>query len=340
MHTPASARAMQLHMHRNSTEPATVRRPGNFELVPQVGSFYEVAPDVGGLRQLMVNVFFIGEPGSSDWTLVDAGLYGSAEPIMREAARRFGPNARPRNILLTHGHFDHVGALKTLARTWGVDVFAHSLEMPYLTGRSSYPPPDPTVGGGAMAWSASLYPKRPIDARPFVKPLPNDGSVPGLAEWRWLHTPGHAPGHVSFFRERDRALIAGDAFVTTRQESLSSVINQTPELNGPPAYFTPDWDSARDSVKHLAALNPEVVATGHGVPMRGERMRQELHVLADNFDLIARPAHGRYVNEPALAGINGVTSVPPPTPLQTALLAGAAVLVVAGVAGLAMRDRE
>ena len=327
-------------MHRTSTAPDTLHRPAHFELSSRVGSLYEVAPDIAGLRQLLVNVYFIGEPGSNEWTLVDAGLRGSTEPIVREAERRFGTNAKPRNILLTHGHFDHVGALKSLARYWGADVYAHSLELPYLTGRSSYPPPDPTVGGGAMAWMAALYPKRPIDISGFVRPLPHDGSVPGLPEWRWLHTPGHSPGHVSFFRERDRALIAGDAFVTTRQESLSAVIAQTPELNGPPAYFTPDWESARASVKHLASLNPEVVATGHGIPMRGERMRQELHELANNFDAIAKPTRGRYVREPALAGVNGVFSVPPAGPIKTILIGAGAAMLVGAVLAIALRDRE
>ena len=327
-------------MHRNSTTPDTLYRPARFELVPRVGSLHEVAPDIAGLRQLMVNVFFIGDPGSGDWTLVDAGLRGSAEPIIREAAKRFGPDAKPRNILLTHGHFDHVGALKRLARHWGVDVFAHSLEMPYLTGRSSYPPPDPTVGGGMMAWSAALYPKKPIDLSGFVKPLPKDGTVPGLPEWRWFHTPGHSPGHVSFFRERDRALIAGDAFVTTRQESAIAVMKQAPELNGPPAYFTPDWEAARASVKHLASLNPEVVATGHGVPMRGERMRQELHELANNFDTVAKPTRGRYVNEPALAGINGVFSIPPAGPMKTVLIGAATLLLFGAIGGIVLQNRR
>ena len=320
-------------MHRNSTTPITSYRAGRFELAPRLGNLYEVAPDVAGLRQVMVNVYFIGNPGGGEWTLVDTGLAGSAGAILREVERRFGPNARPRNILLTHGHFDHIGAAHTLARHWGVDVFAHTLEMPYLTGRSSYPPPDPTVGGGAMAWSSMLYPKRPIDLTPFIKPLPNDGSVPGLPEWRWFHTPGHAPGHVAFFRESDRALIAGDAFVTTRQESALAVMSQTPELNGPPAYFTPDWDAARQSVRHLASLNPEVVATGHGIPLRGERMRQELHELANNFDSVARPMRGRYVREPALTGINGVFSVPPRTMLETGILAGAGAILLAAIVG-------
>lgn len=327
-------------MHRNSTEPHTLYRQGSFEFTGRVGSLHEVAPDIAGFRHLIVNVYFIGDPGSGNWSLVDAGLGCSAPAILREVTKRFGPDARPKNILLTHGHFDHVGALRTLARHWGVDVFAHSLELPYLTGRSSYPPPDPTVGGGALAWSAMLYPKKPIDLSQFVKALPNDGSVPAWPEWRWFHTPGHSPGHVSFFRERDRALIAGDAFVTTRQESALSVMTQKPELNGPPAYFTPDWNAARESVKHLASLNPAIVATGHGVPLRGERMRQELHQLANNFDFVARPLRGRYLDAPAVAGMNGVVSVPPTTMLQKGLVAGGALLLVGIVAGALARDRR
>jgi glyoxylase-like metal-dependent hydrolase (beta-lactamase superfamily II) len=325
-------------MHRNSTDPLTLRRPGRFEVAPRIGALYEAAPDIAGLRYLISNVYFVGAPNSAKWTLIDAGLSGAAAPIIRAAAQRFG-DTPPQHILLTHGHFDHVGAVRTLADHWRVDIFANSLELPYLTGRSSYPPPDPVVGGGAMAWLASLYPKKPIDLGDRVKALPADGTVPGFPEWRWFHTPGHTAGHVSFFREADRALIAGDAFVTTRQESAFAVMQQTPELNGPPAYFTQDWQAARASVEHLASLNPDIVAPGHGIPLRGERMRQELHELAANFDSVARPPRGRYVTTPAAAGLNGTISVPPPTALQTTLTYCGAALLAAAVAGLVMKPR-
>ncbi|HEV3409760.1 MAG TPA: hypothetical protein VG095_05675, partial [Chthoniobacterales bacterium] len=87
-------------------------------------------------------------------------------------------------------------------------------------------------------------------------------------------------------------------------------------------------------------LNPDVVATGHGVPLRGERMRQELHELARNFDAVARPTRGRYAYEPALAGVNGVFSVPPAGPLKTILIGAATLLAVSGVAALVLRERE
>src|SRR5690606_25960155 len=116
--------------------------------------------------------------------------------------------------ILTHGHFDHVGGIEQLVQEWEVPVYAHPMELPYLTGKSSYPPGDPAVGGGAIAMLSPLYPRGPIDLGPHVQPLPEDGSVPGMAGWRWIATPGHSPGHVALFRDADRTLIAGDALVT------------------------------------------------------------------------------------------------------------------------------
>ncbi|MEO8226547.1 MAG: MBL fold metallo-hydrolase, partial [Gemmatimonadota bacterium] len=222
----------------------------------------------------------------------------------------FGDGSRPAAIILTHGHFDHIGALAELAVRWSVPVYAHPLEMPYLTGRSAYPPPDPSVGGGAMSVLSRFYPSGPFDFRGIVRTLPPDGTVPGLPEWRWIHTPGHAPGHVSLFRDRDRTLIAGDALVTTQQESAMAVLSQRREIHGPPAYFTPDWRSARRSVERLAALDPVVVATGHGRPLIGN-VRESLRLLARHFNTLALPTHGRYVEHPAVMDERGTVSVPP-----------------------------
>jgi glyoxylase-like metal-dependent hydrolase (beta-lactamase superfamily II) len=246
--------------------------------------------------------------------LIDAGLPGSAHRIMQAAGDWVGGPAAPAAIILTHGHFDHVGALQELLRHWDVPVYAHRLELPFLTGRSPYPPPDPTVGGGAMAALSRLYPRGPIDLGGRVQPLPEDGSVPEMPGWRWIHTPGHTPGHVSLFRDQDRTLIAGDAFVTTKQESATAVLTQRPELHGPPAYYTPDWESAESSVERLAALDPLRVATGHGPPLEGEEMLEDLRDLARNFSGRAVPEGGRYVFQPALFDENGVVAVPPPVP--------------------------
>ena len=129
--------------------------------------------------------------------------------------------------------------------------------------------------------------------------MPADGSIPALPGWRWVHTPGHTAGHVALFREANRALVVGDAFCTTKAESFfSALLTERPELHGPPAYFTSDWDAARDSVRRLASLEPAFMAPGHGQPMAGDDATRALVELSARFDEIARPEHGRYVENP------------------------------------------
>jgi glyoxylase-like metal-dependent hydrolase (beta-lactamase superfamily II) len=273
----------------------------------------EVAPDLAYQRLAIVNIGYIGQPQAPDrhWVLVDAGVPGMAGSIRNAAKHRFGDNSRPAAIILTHGHFDHVSALKTLATEWETPILAHQLERPYLTGQSAYPPPDPTVGGGIMAALAGFYPRGPIDVSEWLQELLPDGSIPYLPDWQWLHTPGHTPGHISLWRASDKTLIAGDAFITTRQESAYAVLTQKPEIHGPPMYYTPDWPKSRQSVVELAALEPELVVTGHGPAMQGAAMRDALVELAANFNKIAVPEQGRYVGSPAQADEHGVTYVPP-----------------------------
>jgi hypothetical protein len=87
-----------------------------------------------------------------------------------------------------------------------------------------------------------------------------------------------------------------------------------PDAYGPPKYFTYDWKSAAQSVRKLAALEPMVLATGHGRSMRGPEVELRLRNLADHFDELAVPAHGRYVDQPAKVTETGVQSVPPASP--------------------------
>ncbi|MGI4804890.1 MAG: MBL fold metallo-hydrolase [Janthinobacterium lividum] len=293
-------------------------------------SYFEVAPGVWGMKIIFVNIYMIasGDPDSKKWVLVDAGLPHSSHKIQAMAEDIFGEGTKPENIILTHGHFDHIGSLQDLLKIWDVPVYAHPLEMPYLTGKSAYPPADPFVGGGLMSLTSWMFPNKPINLGDKVHEFPEE-ETPGLPHWRIIFTPGHAPGHVSLFRKSDHLLIAGDAFVTTVQESALSVILQRKVISGPPKYFTCDWKAAGISVRKLIGLHPQIVATGHGKPMAVNEFKKALQNLGKNFPEEAIPTHGRYVKEAAKTDTEGIKYVPPAknNPVLLGSVIGAAALI-------------
>ncbi len=253
----------------------------------QVVPMEEIAGGVRGLRIAFVNVFAVLH-GNGSWTLIDAALPFTATFIKRWAEKfvKTPPNA----IVLTHGHFDHVSAARDLAEDWDVPIYAHALESPYLTGEKEYARPNVGAGGGAMSLLSPLYPRGPVKLGDRLRQLPAVGELAEMPGWEILHTPRHTPGHISLFRQEDRCLLVGDAFCTTKPESFfEAAIAQKPELHGPPAYFTSDWNAARESVQRLARLDATIVAPGHGQPLSGANVPEELRRLAVRFDEIAVP---------------------------------------------------
>ena len=305
----------------------------NHETRATTPALQPIVPGVTGWRNVFVNLYYVGpaeqQAAGAPWVLVDAGLPASARHIRHHAAALFGADNPPRAILLTHGHFDHVSALPDLLEAWpGVQVYAHPLELPYLTGRSSYPAPDPTVGGGGMSALSFLYPKKPLDLGRRVAPLPMDGSVPFLPEWRWVHTPGHTPGHVFVLpgarphAAGRRRFHDGQGRIGGRYLDLSSRKYTTHRPTSPPTGKRPaprwsGWPNWRRKWP----------PRGHGIAMRGDELRRQLRELAAHFRAQV-PAQGRYVGHPAVADASGVVSVPPP--LVSPWVKG---LVVAGLVG-------
>ena len=272
----------------------------DFKYIPATsirsGDGIEVLPDLYMHTIQIVNIVLYGDPHQSEFLLIDAGMPNSANEIISAAEKRFGTNCRPKAIILTHGHFDHVGAIIELIEHWNVPVYAHSFEIPYLTGKENYPEPDPSVNGGLIAKMSSYFPNEAVNLGANIYELPSNGTVPYMKGFRWIHTPGHTPGHISLYRDEDGTLIVGDAFVTVKQESLYKVLTQKKEISGPPRYFTTDWSAAWDSVKKLEALKPQVAIPGHGLPMQGDELRVNLQKLVNEFKQIALPNHGKYLN--------------------------------------------
>ncbi len=292
----------------------------------------EIATDLACIRTSISNVYLIGNRHA--WILVDTGVVGYADAIREAAEERFGADAKPNAIVLTHGHYDHSAGALELAKHWNVPVYAHALEFPYLTGRSAYPQKDPTVGG-AMAFLSRFFPSRTNNIGEVLQDLPTSGEVPGLLAgvggWMTVFTPGHAPGHVSFWREADRTLVAGDALATVDLDSWYGLLSQKQRISRPASSFTFDWGKARTSVQALADLKPRVLACGHGDPMVGTHVAVELEAFAMAFQ---PPSHGRYAVAPAEANEHGVVYEPPAPPDHLPKVAAgvvAGMFLIAGV---------
>jgi glyoxylase-like metal-dependent hydrolase (beta-lactamase superfamily II) len=228
--------------------------------------------------------------------------------------------------LLTHGHADHAGSALALADKWDVMIYAHHLELPYLSGKSLYPPADPTVGG-AIAFLSRFFPRRTHHLGKRLHELPH-GKVPGLTGWEWIASPGHSPGQVAFFRESDCVLLAGDAFATVDLDSWSGLFAGGQRFAPPPSPFTYDWHATRASIAALAKLRPNVVGCGHGVPISDCDLSDRLADFAARFN---PPRRGRYVREPARADENGIVDLPP-APFDPVPFATLGALLLVGIA--------
>ncbi len=291
---------------------------------------FDIAPDVSCLSLGFVNVYFVQNPDQS-WVLIDTGLQISAGAIQNAAREKFGA-VPPAAILLTHGHLDHAGSARQLGQHWGVPVFVHRREWPFVVGKSVHPPKDPTTGG-ALANMARLMPWPMLNLTGVARRLPDDGSVPGLPDWEIIETPGHAPGHVSFWNPQKRVLIAGDAFCTADFDSLGGMLFKTPKISRPGTPFTCDWQAAHQSVQKLADLEPLIIGAGHGNPLtEGDISKQLGDFARENWT----PERGRYALEPALCNENGIVSLPSAPPDPFARNAG---LAASGAAAIALGVR-
>ncbi|MBT2640782.1 MBL fold metallo-hydrolase [Bacillus sp. ISL-41] len=200
-------------------------------------------------RFFPVNCYFIEE--EDGLTLIDAALPYSAKPIL-QAAEKIGKPIK--QIVLTHAHGDHVGALDELKAKLDVPVYISARDSRLLAGDTSLDSTEPQtpIRGGV-----------PKKIKTQSDMLLKEGDVIGslLA----ISTPGHTPGSMAFLDQRTSLLIAGDAFQTRGGTAVSGV---TIPWFPFPAMATWNKETALQSARKIRELKPTLLAVGHGELLR------------------------------------------------------------------------
>jgi glyoxylase-like metal-dependent hydrolase (beta-lactamase superfamily II) len=212
----------------------------------------QLADDLWLLRgqpPYFINVYLIGD------VLIDAAT--------RRAGRRILSQLRGRDVsahALTHAHPDHQGASREVCQALDIPLWCHEDDADAME-QGTIPSTQPDHLINRVIERFWLGPPHPVARR-----LQEGDEVAGFTV---LHVPGHSAGHVAYWRESDRALIVGD--VITNIDTITGL----PGLHEPKTFFTPDPARNRESVRRLAALEPELVCFGHGRALRDPRKLSE-----------------------------------------------------------------
>lgn len=224
----------------------------------------------GDARKSM-NIYFLkDEDGVVQF---DAGTKAMVKKA-RAAAEQLGGLKR---IVLGHAHADHRGTAPSL----DAPVYCHPDEVTYAES-------------DAVLWDYLDISQLPVPAR-WIYPMllrrwdggavKIDGTVSEgdeIAGFRVIHFPGHAPGQIGLWRERDRLAIVSDVVYLIDSTRLGRPLPRGEASVPHPAW---GWDhaKAKESVRKLAALEPALVCTGHDEPLRGENLQPALERAAEKY---------------------------------------------------------
>ncbi len=190
-------------------------------------------------------------------TIVDTSISNAGDKILAQIQQAGHKLTDIKRILITHAHPDHIGCLPKLQQATGAEVWCHTLEKPVVEGQQAIVRPPSGLRPPAVQFA-------PV---PVTRTINDNEILPILCGLQVIFTPGHAPGHCSFWHPERRFLITGDV-----------VFHFFNRITLPLAMLTADMDEDKRSVKKILALKPDHLLFGHGNPVVGQA-----HVKLETF---------------------------------------------------------
>ncbi len=182
-------------------------------------------------------------------TLVDTSISNAGDKILAQLQQAGHAPTDVKRILITHAHPDHIGSLPKLQQATGAEVWCHALDKPVIEGKAAVP----------RRPSGLRPPDMKFPPVPVARTLDDGDMLPVLGGLQVIFTPGHAPGHISFWHPQHRMLITGDV--------IFYFFNR---MTQPLAMLTVDAEENKRSIKKVMALKPDSLLFGHGNPIVGQ----------------------------------------------------------------------
>jgi glyoxylase-like metal-dependent hydrolase (beta-lactamase superfamily II) len=188
--------------------------------------------------------------------LIDTGEPGSATKIQKALAANNWKLSDIKHILITHGHYDHIGDLEKLVQQSGATVWAHRLEAPVIRATEKAAlPPDSSLNVFAR-WLKNSVKNKAQQAGVVHRELQGASNLEVvLPKLRAVFLPGHAPGQLGYYLEDSRTLFGGDCCMNILGLRLPIIA------------FTTDLREAKRSIQVAAKLEPNNLVVGHGQPI-------------------------------------------------------------------------
>jgi glyoxylase-like metal-dependent hydrolase (beta-lactamase superfamily II) len=213
----------------------------------------QITSRVHQLTDTFVNFYLIVD--ADGMTLIDAGLGRDARKVLKLIAQIGHTPQDLKRILITHCDGDHVGGVQALKAATGARVYASPLEAQAMAaGHSSRKMRSDMLSGRLFGMVAKLIKFAPAQADEM---LFDEMTLPVLSRLRVISTPGHTPGHMSFYAPQEGVLFCGDSLITRDGKLHVS--------SGPNT-----WNAAEalESARAQAALGATIVCSGHGPVLR------------------------------------------------------------------------